>query len=603
MSAEWAALLNDALRHGAGLPDHLLLPWERGFAGQVLGRGAGLGRALSGGLYDLPPIAPPPVLPPSPLPRRAPEDPPVPRKRKLDAARFSGRTTFGRAKAPRGRSQEELEGAARDKTLTAWTALTWEAAESTLKRQCHEDLDEYKKSLELLLASRSTATLTKRANSILTYLRWHRCVQEAGEPLPPKEETLFRYFQELHQEGAAPTRAKACLEALNLAAALVGFDDAAMQSQRVMAAADAAMRRKPPTLQRPPLPVRVVKLLEDGVFNAVSDCDKIFAGFLCFTVHGRLRFLDAARIDEEPTLEGDGSSGFVEARCRVHKGSNRPRARGLTLPAVGMSVGLTGEAWAEEWLRLRSAMGLDAGVDGALMLKPLASGGFSRKRITTTEGVMWMRELLMDGGITAHEASTYGTHSCKATLLSWAAKSGMPKPDRRLLGGHAAPKDRSVLEYSRDALGEPLRKLSILLDKVALGDFLPDASRSGRWPGFRAERAGAGDGSTDESTVSASSDSSARTVDEAEEERELDGHLDSVAAGLEDPSSETASEEEVDESAELPEGGLYQHVRYHLLHAASVVPGSGKLVCGRQITDKYRLLESWPVASWARCKG
>ncbi len=174
-----------------------------------------------------------------------------------------------------------------------------------------------------------------------------------------------------------------------------------------------------------------------------------------------------------------------------------------------MSVGLTGEPWAEEWLRLRAELGLNAGVDGALMLKPLASGGFSKRRITTTEGVMWMRELLMDGGITAQEASAYGTHSCKATLLSWAAKSGMPKPDRRLLGGHAAPKDRSVLEYSRDALGEPLRKLSILLDKVALGDFLPDASRSGRWPGFRAERAGAGERSTDESTVSASSDSSA----------------------------------------------------------------------------------------------
>ncbi len=279
MAAEWAALLGDALRHGPGLPEHLLLPWERGFAGQVLGRGSGVGRALSGGLYDLPPIAPPPVLPPSPLPRRAPEDQPIPRKRKLDAVRFSGRTTFGRAKAPRGRTQGEIEGAAREKAVTAWTALSWDAAESTLRRQCNDDIDEFKKSLELLLASRSTATLTKRANSLLTFVRWHRCVQEAGDPLPPREESLFRYFQELHQEGAAPTRAKACLEALNLGATLVGFDDSAMLSQRVMAAADAALRRKPPTLQRPPLPVRVVKLLEDGVFNAASDCDNFLPVF------------------------------------------------------------------------------------------------------------------------------------------------------------------------------------------------------------------------------------------------------------------------------------------------------------------------------------
>ncbi len=602
-SGTWADLLADAQRRGPGLPSELLLPWERGFAGQVLGRGMGLSGALAGGLYDLPPIAPPPSLPP-PLPQRHdPASAPAPRKRKLDAVKFSGRTTFGRARTGRGPGPEEAESDAREKAITGWTAITWEAAQSTLKDQCGGDLAEYRSSFELLVASRATATLTKRLNAIMTYLRWHRSSQEEGEALPPKEDALFRYFQELHQEGAAPTRAKGCLEALNLGATLVGYDDSAMVSRRVIAAADAAFRRKPPTLQRPPLPVRIVKLLEDGVFSAATDCDRVFSGFLCMAVHCRLRFLDAARIDAEPTIEGDGPTAFVEARCRVHKGSNRPRARGLDLPAAGMAVGLTGEPWAEEWLNLRARMGLNAESDGALMLKPLASGVFSRKRITTTEGVIWMRELLMDGGITGQEAAVYGTHSCKATLLSWAAKSGMPKPDRRLLGGHAAPKDRSVLEYSRDALGEPLRKLSVLLDKVALGEFLPDASRSGRWPGFKAERAEDADETSNESTVSASSESSARTVNEEDEANELDEHMNSVANGLDDPSSATASEDEADETVALPEGGLYQHVRYHLLHAGSVLPGSGKLVCGRALTDRYRQMEGWPVASWARCKG
>eukprot|EP00972_Heterocapsa_arctica_P078118 11521972-Heterocapsa_arctica.AAC.1 len=41
------------------------------------------------------------------------------------------------------------------------------------------------------------------------------------------------------------------------------------------------------------------------------------------------------------------------------------------------------------------------------------------------------------------------SHSCKATALSWAAKAGLRPGSSRLLGGHAKPKDLSMLEYSR----------------------------------------------------------------------------------------------------------------------------------------------------------
>ena len=45
--------------------------------------------------------------------------------------------------------------------------------------------------------------------------------------------------------------------------------------------------------------------------------------------------------------------------------------------------------------------------------------------------------------------------SC-ATALSWAAKPRLGHGLRRLLGGHAKLGDLSMLEYSRDALAEPL---------------------------------------------------------------------------------------------------------------------------------------------------
>ena len=74
-----------------------------------------------------------------------------------------------------------------------------------------------------------------------------------------------------------------------------------------------------------------------------------------------------------------------------------------------------------------------------------------------------------------------GTHSLKATTLAWAAKAGLSLSTRRLLGQHALPHDKSVLEYSRDELAEPLRQMKELLAHIRSGRFRPDATRSGRW--------------------------------------------------------------------------------------------------------------------------
>ena len=75
----------------------------------------------------------------------------------------------------------------------------------------------------------------------------------------------------------------------------------------------------------------------------------------------------------------------------------------------------------------------------------------------------------------------YGAHSCKVTVLSWASKAGMPKPARRILGSHAKVGDKTVAEYSRDELAEPLRMVELLFDWIRSGEFSPDANRSGRW--------------------------------------------------------------------------------------------------------------------------
>jgi hypothetical protein len=90
-----------------------------------------------------------------------------------------------------------------------------------------------------------------------------------------------------------------------------------------------------------------------------------------------------------------------------------------------------------------------------------------------------MHEILVAGGLKADSVRDLRTHSCRATLLSWAAKFGIKAGHRRLLGYHAKPKDQAMLEYSRDSLAAPLRELCAMLDEVANGSFVPDSTRSG----------------------------------------------------------------------------------------------------------------------------
>ena len=92
-----------------------------------------------------------------------------------------------------------------------------------------------------------------------------------------------------------------------------------------------------------------------------------------------------------------------------------------------------------------------------------------------------LRDVLVHIGYTPGDAQRFSSHSCRATLLSWAAKAGLPMEVRRLLAGHAKSDERSPLAYSRDALAGPLAALEKVLHAVRQGTFEPDCTRSGRW--------------------------------------------------------------------------------------------------------------------------
>ena len=100
--------------------------------------------------------------------------------------------------------------------------------------------------------------------------------------------------------------------------------------------------------------------------------------------------------------------------------------------------------------------------------------------MTSHDAGRWMLELI-GVGLGYPVAGNRGTHSCKATGLSWPARAGVRKDLRRTLGYHVAVDEVSTFTYSRDSQAEPLRALAEVIRLIRVGQFNPDETRSGRF--------------------------------------------------------------------------------------------------------------------------
>ena len=104
-----------------------------------------------------------------------------------------------------------------------------------------------------------------------------------------------------------------------------------------------------------------------------------------------------------------------------------------------------------------------------------------RASVTNQEATDYLRELVKGPWREAYPQLNVGTHSLKATALSWCAKFGIALSVRRQLGYHVQADDKSALTYSRDAAALPLRELDRVLTAIRAGGFDPDSTRSGRF--------------------------------------------------------------------------------------------------------------------------
>ena len=227
------------------------------------------------------------------------------------------------------------------------------------------------------------------------------------------------------------------------------------------------------------------QILANG--SQVPTADAILAGDALFAMYGRARVGDVRRCAHEPKLDiapdaddGHGGNkyvGYIETRFFEHK-TSRPGSR-KSLPIAAPAYGLLGTCWAEQWLSARRSAGLSADADGTLLQALGEDEKWLQVAYTTTEFATVLRSLLVRGGVKQAALAGVGSHSLKATLLSWCAKHGVPRETRRVLGYHAVPGDRAMDSYARDALAGPLRELDVVLQAVRGGRFDPDATRSG----------------------------------------------------------------------------------------------------------------------------
>ena len=118
--------------------------------------------------------------------------------------------------------------------------------------------------------------------------------------------------------------------------------------------------------------------------------DRLFAGHCLLCIYGRLRMGDSQGIENEPQV----LRGYLEGGAAIHKTDGlRGRARRV-LSVVAPVVGVSGMAWADEFLKLRHLAGLKALPGVPFLPTPVVGGGWSRAKLTTPEATVWLCEIL-----------------------------------------------------------------------------------------------------------------------------------------------------------------------------------------------------------------
>ena len=329
--------------------------------------------------------------------------------------------------------------------------------------------------------NKASTTLQKRAGSLIKFFWWAR--SHGLRPLRFDESDLYGYLCHLRESGSGATALQHVIEALSFLDGAVRFKFVVMNqvlSGRCKGAARDSYLTKAPLSQKDPLSLAQVRALEELCVTAQSR-DACIIGQLLFCVHSCCRWKDSQRI-RSLTRESSQDVTLVHADAVKSKTTLTAEAQTRFLPYVALGTGVSFRDWSKAWLAAREAEELSFG-SYALPSYSDREAGWTDAPMSSSEATEWLREFLQTAGAMPAELSRVGSHSCKSTMLTWAGRSVQVKfsqDERRLLGHHLIPGDRSMLTYSREAYTTLYGMVLAMYRLIESGEFDPDMTAVSR---------------------------------------------------------------------------------------------------------------------------
>ena len=353
-------------------------------------------------------------------------------------------------------------------------------------------------------------------------------------------------------------------------------------------------------------PLTVVQLTELHrlVRESADVWDRVFSGAILFCVYSRSRWMDFQH-GSELKLEyvGDDVGGdikYISCKVSTHKTMHASAFRFRFLELCAPATGVVDSDWIGPWKEAREAVGIQDGHPP--MPAPSVEGNPTVRPLGTDECEAWLRLLLQMNPVASKNDIRITSHSCKCTVLSYAAKRGLPHEERLVLGHHAH-QGRMADVYARDAEARPMRMMEELLTEIRNKRFFPDESRAGRLVNISADVSTdmpcpvvkshdvAGDPLTVKQQVEEAGWECISVASSASERQDSDGQSEHVTTD----SSSDESEQVVEQPAPArlfhppvpPDGCQFvQHSKSKTLH---IIPDHRTkiLECGRQVTDAY----------------
>lgn len=363
-------------------------------------------------------------------------------------------------------------------------SLCWEASDVgmqlSLELQQDSSGESATESLRACFGIKSPSTLLKRAGTFRQFVRWFNLSEHARDgtvaAFPLVEAVVWDYFillraqRNLSSKGfTGPSTFLETVPFAKFTVGLTGADDV-LQSRRLLGFASVERSLKGPARQAPGLELVRLQRLREILCCGDSLVDRLGAAVFLICVYARARWSDLRFVDY---VEFDrGRRGTMTIYTREHKTSNIGIRREQYLPLIIPWEGVTSDWWIDAYCEVCDALGFDLSRKplGPLLPAPRLGGGFCARPLSTTEAAQWLRSLLKG----TKDADSFRSRSLKATLLGWAARSGLDKECRAVLGHHCAAISGSEVVYSRNLQFRAIRKLSMLLRRVRIGLDLED---------------------------------------------------------------------------------------------------------------------------------